>query len=55
MHATIRYYAMHMPDPVAVLIGARYTPATSVPVWDSIESPSFRVQFGRLAERMLQG
>jgi hypothetical protein len=55
MHATIRYYAMHMPDPVAVLIAGRYTPATSVPVWNSIESPSFLAQFGQLAGRMPQG
>jgi len=55
MHATIRYYVVHMPDPVAVLIAGRYQPATSVPVWDSIESPSFLVQFGRLAERIPQG
>lgn len=55
MHATIRYYVMHLPDPVAVLIAGRYLPATSVPVWESIESPSFLVQFGRLAERMPHG
>jgi hypothetical protein len=55
MHATIRYYVMHMPDAVAVLVAGRYHPATSVPIWDSIESPSFLAQFGRLAERMPQG
>jgi hypothetical protein len=54
MHATIRYYAMHMLDPVAVVIAGRYWPATSVPVWGSVESPSFLAQFGRLAERMPQ-
>jgi hypothetical protein len=52
MHAAIRYYVMHMPEPVAVLIAGRYRPATSVPVWDSVESPSFLVQFGHLADRM---
>jgi hypothetical protein len=51
MHAAIRYYVMHMPEPVAVLVAGRYRPATSVPVWDSVESPSFLVQFGHLADR----
>lgn len=52
MHATIRYYVMHMPEPVAVLIAGRYRPATSVPVWDSVESPTFLAQFGHLADRI---
>lgn len=52
MHATVRYYVMHMPEPVAVLIAGRYRPATSVPVWDSVESLSFHSQFGHLADRM---
>lgn len=52
MHATIRYYVMHMPEPVAVLIAGRYRPATSVPVWDSVESPSFLAELGHLADRI---
>ncbi len=51
MHATIRYYVEHHPDSVAVVIAGRYRRADwTVPVWASVESPSFRRRFGRLIE-----
>lgn len=53
MHATIRYYVMHHPDPVAVLVAGRYLKSDgSVPVWGSVDSPSFLARFGMLADRM---
>lgn len=51
IHATIRYYVEHHPDPVAVVIAGRYRRADwTVPVWASVESPSFRRRYGRLIE-----
>jgi hypothetical protein len=53
LHATIRYYVMHHPDPVAVLVAGRYPRSNgSVPVWCSVDSPSFLARFGSLADRM---
>lgn len=52
-HATIRYYVQHHPDAVALLVTGIYrTRDGSVPVWRSIESPSFARRFGPLASRM---
>jgi len=45
IHATIRYYVLHCPYRVAVLITGRYG-TKSVPVWTSVESPSFLAEFG---------
>jgi hypothetical protein len=53
LHATIRYYALHHPDPVAVLVAGRYQDRNgSVPVWESVDSPAFLARFGMLADRM---
>ncbi len=53
LHATIRYYALHHPAPVAVLVAGRYrNSAGSVPVWESVDSPAFVAKFGTLADRM---
>jgi hypothetical protein len=56
LHATIRYYVLHHPDAVAMLVAGRYLNRSgSVPVWRSIESPSFSARFGSLATRMPAG
>ena len=55
MHATMRYYVLHHPDPVALLVAGRYHASTSVPVWTSVESPAFHAQFGRFADRLPNG
>lgn len=47
-HATIRYYVTHHPDAIALLIAGRYPIAGAVPIWRSVESPSFSERFGRL-------
>lgn len=53
LHAAIRYYALHHPDPVSVLVAGRYQNRSgSVPVWESVDSPSFLAKFGMLAGRM---
>lgn len=53
LHATIRYYVLHHPKPVAVLVAGRYLNRDgSVPVWESVDSPSFLAKFGTLAGRM---
>jgi hypothetical protein len=52
MHATIRYYALLHPAAVSVLVAGRYVCNGSVPVWDSVDSPSFLARYGRLADRM---
>jgi hypothetical protein len=53
LHAAIRYYVLHHPDPVAVLVAGRYqNSAGSVPVWESVDSPSFLARFGILADRL---
>lgn len=53
LHAAIRYYVLHHPDPVAVLVAGRYqNSAGSVPVWESVDSPSFLARFGMLADRL---
>jgi hypothetical protein len=53
LHATIRYYVLHHPKPVAVLVAGRYLNSDgSVPVWESVDSPSFLAKFGMLANRM---
>jgi len=53
LHATIRYYVLHHPNPVAVLVAGRYLNSNgSVPVWESVDSPSFLAKFGVFADRM---
>jgi hypothetical protein len=51
-HATIRYYAMHHPDAVALLVAGRYQSHGSVPIWTSVESATFTTKYGNLAEIM---
>jgi len=52
-HATIRYYVLHHPDKVAVLVAGRYLKSDgSIPVWGSVDSPSFLTRFGSLADHM---
>jgi hypothetical protein len=50
-HATLRYYAEHHPDPVGLVITGRFPSLASgaVPVYDCVESASFRRTFGDLA------
>ena len=53
LHATIRYYVLEHPDPVAVLVAGRFVKCDgSVPVFGSVDSPSFRAKFGQLANFM---
>lgn len=55
-HATIRYYVEHHPDPIAVLIAGRYLHANgTVPVWSSVESPSFRMRYGGFVSYLPDG
>jgi hypothetical protein len=52
-HATIRYYVLHHPDAVALLVAGRYPYRDgSVPIWTSVESASFAQKYGRLADIM---
>jgi hypothetical protein len=53
LHATIRYYVTHHPDPVALLVAGRYTNRQGhVPLWRSVESSTFFRSYGCLADRM---
>lgn len=55
IHASIRYYVQHHPDPVAVLVAGRYTQFDgTLPIWNSFESPSFNLQFGALVQHIPQ-
>jgi len=50
-HATLRYYVENHPDPVALLITGRYfLSGEDLPVWRSVESPSFFGRFGALSK-----
>jgi transcriptional regulator with XRE-family HTH domain len=56
MHASIRFYVQHHPDPVAVLIAGRYVQHDgTLPIWNSFESPSFLARFGRLVDHVPRG
>jgi transcriptional regulator with XRE-family HTH domain len=56
MHASIRYYVEHHPEAVAVLVAGRYTQFNgALPIWSSLESPSFLEEFGRLSELVPAG
>jgi hypothetical protein len=49
LHATIRYYVEHHPDPLAVLIAGRYERADrTVPIFLALESSSFRERLGTI-------
>lgn len=55
-HATIRYYIQNLPSPAAVLItGVRPDAGGRVPIWRSIESATFRQEFGSLQDRFPTG
>lgn len=50
--ATIRYFVEHHPDPLAVLVAARYPRADgTVPIFLASESPTFREHLGAIAGR----
>lgn len=50
LHATIRYYVEHHPDPLAVLIAGRYKRANgTVPIFLALESSSFRETLGAIS------
>lgn len=50
LHATIRYYVEHHPDPLAVLVTGQYKRADeTVPIFLALESPSFRERLGKIA------
>lgn len=56
VHASIRYYVQHHPEPVAALVAGRYTQFDgTLPVWNSIESPSFLERYGRLLYQLPGG
>jgi hypothetical protein len=47
LHATIRFYAEHHPEPLALAIAGRFSRSDgTVPVFTSLESPSFKERFG---------
>jgi hypothetical protein len=52
-HATIRYYVLHHPDAVALLVAGRYQHHDgAVPIWTSVESATFAAKYGNLADIM---
>ncbi len=52
LHATIRYYVEHHPDPLAVLVAGRFKRADgTVPIFLALESPSFHKELGAIAGR----
>lgn len=52
LHATIRYYVEHHPEPVAGLIAGQYMRMDgTVPIFLALESPSFRERFGAITTR----
>ena len=51
-HATMRYYVLHHPDAVSMLVAGRYQHQGSVPIWTSVESASFAAKYGSLANLM---
>ena len=54
-NAAVHYYAQEHPDAVALLVaGVRVESNGTIPIWRSVESPSFAERFGRLT-RLLPG
>jgi hypothetical protein len=52
LHATVRYYVEHHPDPLAVIIAGRYTRMDgTVPIFLALESQTFRERLGAIAGR----
>ena len=55
IHATLRYYVEHHPEPLALYVAGRYQSTEhKLPIWRSVESPSFRRRFGHLLDRVPQ-
>lgn len=55
LHATIRYYIEHHPEPVAGLICGQYRRIDgTIPVFAALDSPSFREHYGRFGSRFPQ-
>lgn len=53
LHASIRYYVEHHPEPVAVLVAGRYAQYDgTLPIWTSFESQSFLERFGRFVSQL---
>lgn len=48
VHATIRYYVEHHPDPIGLIVAGRYLDNGALPIWHCEESPAFIQHFGRL-------
>ncbi len=46
IHASLRHYVEHHPDPVALVVAGRYERANGRPVFATHASPSFRADFG---------
>lgn len=47
LHASIRFYVEHHPEPVALIVAGRYPrPDRTVPIWLSAESRAFSERFG---------
>lgn len=52
-HAAIRYYVLHHPHAVALLVAGHYLRRDgSIPIWTSVESASFAQKYGSLASLM---
>jgi hypothetical protein len=53
LHASIRFYVEHHPDPVALLVAGRYARFDgTVPIWLSVESKAFSERFGTFRSLM---
>jgi hypothetical protein len=47
LHASIRFYAEHHPEPVGLIIAGRYARSDgTVPIWVSVQSTTFAQKFG---------
>lgn len=54
--AAVHYYAQEHPDAVALLVAGRFCQHDgAVPVWRSVESPTFAKRFGRLTDLLPSG
>jgi hypothetical protein len=53
IHASIRFYVEHHPEPVALLVAGRYPRSDgTVPIWLSVESKAFSERFGTFRSLM---
>jgi hypothetical protein len=52
-HAALHHYAEEHPDAVALLVAGRWPQRDgTLPIWSTVESPSFLARHGRLADRL---